>query len=185
MFFSLPAHWKATRYFLLLPKLCYSRTFYCALKWLDLRNLSPDKASEPEAWSHRPVTNGNPAALMTLLLHSGQSLNSKLEFKKSGSDLISYGEWRRSVLRPSGPLKIQKWGCPGSWGQATHLKFQREFMCYIVTDMCYYWCWANIPFYIFDTHSFCWRNVHKQCRTQNVLYILWDHSVLYIHSWWH
>lgn len=47
--------------------------------WI-LRNLTSDKASEPEAWSHRPMTKGNPAALMTLLSRSGQNLNSRLKF---------------------------------------------------------------------------------------------------------
>lgn len=41
-----------------------------------------DIASGPEAWSHRPVTNGNPVAGRTLLLHSGQNLISGLKFLK-------------------------------------------------------------------------------------------------------
>ena len=78
--FSLPGHWKATKYILILPKLHYYRTLCCYLKWLDSKELSSDKASEPEAWSQRPVTNGNPAASMMLLLYSGQNLNSVLKF---------------------------------------------------------------------------------------------------------
>lgn len=34
-FFSLPGHWKGTRYFLLLPRLHYYRALYRYLKWLD------------------------------------------------------------------------------------------------------------------------------------------------------
>eukprot|EP00069_Balaena_mysticetus_P019213 bmy_02475T0 len=49
--------------------------------WI-LRNFSSDKASEPEAWPHRPVTNSNPATVMTLLSHSGQNLKAGLKFLK-------------------------------------------------------------------------------------------------------
>lgn len=47
-----------------------------------MRNFSSDTASEPEAWPHRPVTDGNPVAWITLLLNSGPNLISGLRFLK-------------------------------------------------------------------------------------------------------
>lgn len=69
IFFSLPGHWKATRYYLLLPKLHYYRTLYCYLKWLDstefliwqsigARNLVPQASDQQQSCNcdDAPVT---------------------------------------------------------------------------------------------------------------------------------
>lgn len=100
--FSLPDFRKAIWYFLLLPKLHRYKSLYCYLNCWILRNFSSDKASEKEAWSHRLVTNGQPATLTTLLL----PWSSKPEFwveisKKSESHLISYEKLMQQMLRAS------------------------------------------------------------------------------------
>lgn len=65
-------------FFFLLTKLHYNRTLYCYHNYWIQRNFSSDKASEPKLV---PIGTGHhPAAVMLLLSHSGQNLESELIF---------------------------------------------------------------------------------------------------------
>lgn len=141
IFFSLPGHWKATRYFCFCQNCDTIRPYIVLLNDWILRNLPSDKASEPEAWSPGPVTNGNPAAFKAWILG--------WNFKNQDPTWFHMGNWGNQFWGLLDHWKFRSGDAQIAGDQVTHSEFQREFMCDIVTNICYYWCWANIPFYIF------------------------------------
>lgn len=143
IFFLLPGHWKATKYFLLLPKLHYDGIYIIALNDWILRNLSSDKASEPEAWSHRSVINSSPVAVMMLLSHSGQNLCAGLKFLKirippdfiQGSKVMNLEGFLITGNSKDVVMSRTDVAAPGP-GYLFRIKvFRRTFICCMVTNI--------------------------------------------------
>lgn len=149
IFFSLPGHWKATRYYLLLPKLHYYRTLYCYLKWLDstefliwqsigARSLVPQASDQQQSCNcdDAPVTfRPKPECWLKIgippdFIWGTEAMHFEGFLITENSKEVVMSRTDMAALGPGHSFRIKE--------------FQITFMCCMNNTFFYYWC-CHLP----------------------------------------
>lgn len=145
-FFSLPGHWKATRYFLLLPRLHYYRTLYRYLKCLDSKEFLSWQSIRAKSFVLQASDQQRPHSCDDAPVHGGRSLNSRLKILKIrilhdfiwGLETMTFEGFL--ITENSEVVKSRTDVAPVLSHSFRVKVFQRTFMYWMVTNMFYYWC---------------------------------------------